>query len=229
MIEEKQSAVKLKGVGDGFMVSMDPSVPEDQLKQEIKKLFEKLKHLAINARVILDIGDSKGYDSLIANMSTYLRDTFNVGAVTTPPQKRSIPLERKRQRDLSKGWTNHRSDVLMLKGRVRSGQGIKAKKHLVIMGNVNPGAEISAGGNIIVIGRLMGQVHAGCPDNEKATVFALDFRPTQIQIGSIVAVGSNETPGGAGAEFACVNKGRIIVQNYLEAEPFGKIPWPEVI
>ncbi len=228
MIEEKEPSVKLKGVGDGFRVTMNPAVPEDQLKQEVKNLFERLKHLAINARVILDIGNAKGYESLIANMSSYLKDNFHVGIVTTPPEKRSIPVERIRQRDLSKGWTNHRSEVLMLRGRVRSGQSIKAKKHLVIMGNVNPGAEISAGGNIIVIGRLMGQIHAGCPDNEDAIVFALDFRPTQIQIGGIVAVGSDEKSV-SGAEFACIDDGRIIVQNYLETEPFGKIPWPEVI
>ncbi len=228
MTSEQQPPVKLKGVGDGFWVTLDPSVPEDKLKQEVTKLFERLKHLTINARVVLDIGDSKGYDSLLENIKNYLKTMFYVGIVTTPPEKRSVPVERIRQRDLSKGWTHHKSEVLMLRGRVRSGQKIKAKKHIVITGNVNPGAEISAGGNIIVLGRLMGQVHAGCPDNEESIVLALDFRPTQIQIGGIVATGMDENPG-AGVEFAHVDKGRIIVENYLRAEPFGKIPWPEVI
>ncbi len=228
MTIEMQPPVKLKGVGDGFWVTLDPSVSEDKLKEEVTKLFERLKHLSINARVVLDTGDAKGCEHLIANIGAFLKNTFCVGVVTTPPAKRSVPLERIRQRDLSKGWTQHRSEVLMLKGRVRSGQKIKAKKHIVIIGNVNPGAEISAGGNIIVLGRLMGQVHAGYPENEEAIVLALDFRPTQIQIGGVVAAGIDENPDEV-TEFASVDKGRIIVQNYLKAEPFKNIPWPEVI
>jgi len=228
MTIKKQPPVRLKGVGDGFWVTLDTSVPEDKLKKEVTMLFERLKHLTINARVVLDTGDAQGYGNLIANMEAYLKKTFDVGIVTTPPEKKSAPVERIRQRDLSRGWTHHRSEVLMLRGRVRSGQKIETKKHIVIIGNVNPGAEISAGGNIIVIGRLMGQVHAGCPDNEDSIVLALDFRPTQIQIGGVVAAGIDENPQ-AGAEFACVDMGRIIVHDYLKTEPFGRIPWPEVI
>ncbi len=228
MTIKMQPPVKLKGVGDGFWVTLDPSVSENKLKEDMTKLFERLKHLTINAKVVLDTGDAKGCENLIANIGAFLKNTFNVGVVTTPPAKRSVPLERIRQRDLSRGWTQHKSEVLMLRGRIRSGQKINAKKHIVIIGNINPGAEISAGGNIIVLGRLMGQVHAGYPDNEEAVVLALDFRPTQIQIGGVVAAGINENSD-AIAEFASVDKGRIIVQDYLKAEPFGKIPWPEVI
>ncbi len=228
MTIEMQPPVKLKGVGDGFWVTLDPSVSEDKLIKDVTRLFERLKHLTINARVVLDTGDARGCESLIANIGAFLKNTFYVGVVTTPPAKRSAPLERIRQRDLSKGWTQHKSEVLMLRGRVRSGQKIKAKKHIVIIGNVNPGAEISAGGNIIVMGRLMGQVHAGYPDNEESVVLALDFRPTQIQIGGVVAAGIDENSD-AVTEFASVDKGRIIVQDFLKAEPFGNIPWPEVI
>ena len=225
---EGQPPVRLKGVGDGFWVTLDTSVPEEKLKSEVTKLFERLKHLAINARVVIDTGDAKGHESLIESIGAYLKNNFYVGVVTRPPEKRSAPVERIRQRDLSRGWTHHKSDVLMLRGRVRSGQKIEAKKHIVITGNVNPGAEITAGGNIIVLGRLMGQVHAGYPDNEESIVLSLDFRPTQIQIGGVVAAGLDENPQ-AVAEFASVDKGRIIVKDYLKAEPFGKIPWPEVI
>ncbi len=228
MKTEGQPPVRLKGVGDGFWVTLDTSVPEEKLKSEVTKLFQRLKHLTINARVIIDTNGAKGYENLIANIGAYLKNTFYVGIVTTPPEKRSMPVERIRQRDLSKGWTHHKSEVLMLRGRVRSGQKIEAKRHILIMGNVNPGAEIIAGGNIIVMGRLMGQIHAGYPENEEAIILSLDFRPTQIQIGGVVAAGLDENTK-AVAEFASISNGRIIVQDYIKTEPFGKIPWPEVI
>lgn len=228
MILEDAPPVKLKGVGDGFWVTLDPSKPEELLKDEIAKLFERLKHLAINARVVIDVGDAGGADALVNSLGAFLKKRFDVGVVTRPPEKRVIPVERIRQRDLSRGWTHRRSDVLMLRGRVRSGQNIEAKKHLIITGDVNPGAQISAGGDILVMGRLLGQVHAGRPENDDAMVLALDFRPTQVMIGEHVAAGGGGKTDGR-VEFASVVNGAILVQDYLKSNPFGRIPWPEVI
>lgn len=228
MIFEDAPPVKLKGVGDGFWVTLDPSRSEELLKSELAKLFERLKHLAINARVIIDVGDDKGGDVLVNSLGAFLKNRFDVGVVSRPPEKRVVPVERIRQRDLSRGWTHHRSDVLMLRGRVRSGQKIEAKKHVIITGDVNPGAQIIAGGDILVMGRLLGQVHAGQPDNDSAMVLALDFRPTQVKIGEHVAAGLDDTTDSR-VEFASVVNGAILVQDYLKSNPFGRIPWPEVI
>jgi len=228
MIFEDSPPVKLKGVGDGFWVTLDPSKSEELLKGEISKLFERLKHLAINARVIIDTGKAEGCDDLVENLGAFLQNKFDVGIVSRPPEKRSVPVERIRQRDLTKGWTQHRSEVLMLRGRVRSGQKIETKKHIIITGDVNPGAQILAGGDIMVMGRLLGHVHAGRPDNVSAIVLALDFRPTQVQIGEHVAAGLEENKEGR-VEFASVVDGIILVQDYLKVNPFGRIPWPEVI
>lgn len=220
--------VRLKGVGDGFWITLDPSHPEENLKAEIDKVFKKLKHLAVGAGVVIDVGSAKGHEALIENLKAYLIARFDVAKVTLPPEKRSIPTERIRQRDLSKGWNQHRSDVLMLKGRVRSGQKIETRKHIVITGDVNPGSEISSGGNVIVLGRLAGKVHAGCPNNESAFIFALDFKPTQVQIGEIAAAGIDEDIS-AKPEFACVEDDGIVVKDYMKANPFRKMPWPEVV
>ena len=228
MVFEDTPPVKLKGVGDGFWVTLDPSRPEELLKGEISKLFERLKHLAINARVIIDTGNAEGCDDLVETLGAFLQTKFDVGIVSRPPERRSVPVERIRQRDLTRGWTQHRSEVLMLRGRVRSGQKIEAKRHIIITGDVNPGAQILAGGDVMVMGRLLGQVHAGRPDNDSAIVLALDFRPTQVQIGEHVAAGLGENKEGR-VEFASLVDGIIVVQDYLKANPFGRIPWPEVI
>lgn len=225
---DSTAPVKLKGVGDGFWIVLDPSVSEDVLKSEINKLFKKLKHLAVNSSVVIDVGGAKGRDDLVKQIGSYLKNTFDVAKVSQPSRKRSIPVERIRQRDLSMGWNHHRSDVLMLRGRVRSGQKIETKKHIIITGDVNPGSEISAGGDVIVLGKLSGKIHAGCPDNASAIIFALDFKPTQVKIGEIAAAGIDDEIK-AKPEFACVENNGIVVKDYLKANPFRKMPWPEAI
>lgn len=223
---DNNAPVRLKGAGGGLWISIDPSHPESVLIAEIDKLIKKLKHLAINADVILDVGDARGHNDLIISIKKYLIENFELGRITTSPQKRSIPTERIRQRDMAKGWNHHKSDVLMLKGRVRSGQKINTGRHLVIMGDVNPGAELIAKGDIIVLGRLSGKVYAGFPDNNEAMVFALGFNPSHIKIGEVPAVGSDETSH-QGPEYATVDEGGIVVKDYMKAGPFNRMPWPE--
>lgn len=225
---DSSAPVRLKGVGDGFWITLDPSFPENILKAEIDKLFKNLKHLAINASVVIDVNGAKGHDDLIDSIKSYLVNTFEVAKVSLPPEKRSIPVERIRQQDLSKGWNHHSSNVLMLRGRVRSGQKIESRKHIVITGDVNPGSEIRAGGDVIVLGKLAGKVHAGWPNNENAIIFALEFKPTQVQIGGVAAAGMDEDFS-AKPEYACVEEDGIIVKDYMKANPFRKMPWPEAI
>ncbi len=220
--------VKLKGVGDGFWITLDPSRSEETIKSEIDKLFKNLKSLVMNSSVVIDLGGAKGHDDLVKDITSHLKTTFEVAKVTTPPEKRSIPTQRIRQRDLSKGWNHHKSDVLMLRGRVRSGQKIESKRHIVITGDVNPGAEIIAGGDIIVLGKLAGKVHAGCPGNNTAIIFALDFKPTHVQIGAIAAAGLDEDFL-AKPEYACIEDDGIMVKDYMKSNPFRKMPWPETI
>ncbi len=225
---DNTAPVKLKGAGGGLWITIDPSHPEAEIIAEIDRLLKKLKHLTINADITLDTGDANGQEDLIARIKAYLETNFELGRIATSPKKRSMPTERIRQRDLSKGWNQHKSDVLMLRGRVRSGQKINARKHLVITGDVNPGAELTAGGDIIVLGTLAGKVHAGFPENEDAIIFSLAFNPNLVKIGSVTAAGSGEA-GAVGPEFACIEQGNIVVKNYMKANPFKRMPWPEVI
>jgi len=225
---DNSAPVKLKGLGDGFWITLDPDCPEDTLKAEIDKLFGNLSHLAVNSSVVIDIRDDEDHDDMVRELAAYLKENFEVAKVSTPPEKRSIPVERIRRRDLSKGWNHHTSDVLMLRGRVRSGQKIETGKHVVIAGDVNPGSEIIAGGDVIILGRLAGKVHAGSPNDENAIVFALEFKPTQVKIGKIAAAGVDEDFS-AKPEYACVENDGIIVKDYMKTNPFRKMPWPEAI
>jgi septum site-determining protein MinC len=225
---ESAAPVKLKGVGDGFWITIDPFHSQDVIIAEIDKLFKKLQHLAINASVVIDVNGAKGHDNLIASLKSYLIDKYEVASVSNPPEKRCIPTQRIRQRDLSKGWNHHKSDVLMLRGRVRSGQKIESKKHIVITGDVNPGSQIIAGGDVIVIGRLAGNVRAGFPKDKESIIFALEFKPTQVGIGEIIVAGDDKEFS-AVPEYACVENEGIVVRDYMKAKPFRTMPWPQAV
>ncbi len=228
MLIEEIPYAKLKGIGDGFRLTIDPSAPEALLKKEISELFKRLKHLSVNAKVFIDTADNDVDDEIFAKLENFLKAEFKVASVSLSQEKVTAPEDRIRQRDLARSWTNHKSDVLMLKGRVRSGQRIETRKHLVLMGDVNPGAELTAAGNIIVIGSLQGRASAGWPDDEASFLIALDFKPTQIRIGSVVASNFDGVLTGR-AIYASVQSGKVCFEDYLKLKPFKHIPWPTAI
>lgn len=217
--ENKKTTVKLKGVGDGFMVTLDPSLPESELKERLGKLFERMNRLSKGAKVKIDCGGAD-CDGLIQRLGDFLKSGFGVGEVhamgeNTGRVKQSSTGDKKKE-PVNGG-------AMLMSGRVRSGQKVTTAGHLVIMGDVNPGGEIVAGGDILVMGALLGTAIAGQGGNEKSVVIALDFRPTQIQIGGVVAAGGASSPGGK-VEFASVENGAIVVDDYVKANPFGKMP-----
>jgi septum site-determining protein MinC len=227
MTGENPPAARLKGVGDSLWVSLNPALPADQIQKELHAIFSRLNHLADNTRVVLDPGGEGDHEQLVETLGTYLKATFNVGTVSAAEKKKPRVRERTRSRELHSGWRHRRSNVLMVTGRVRSGQKVEAGKHLVLLGDVNPGGQVTAGGDIFIMGSLRGTATAGSPDDESSIILALDFRPSQIQIGGFVAAGPSAEPG-TETEFARVENGEIVVEPYLKANPFGKIPWPEI-
>ncbi|MGL4790822.1 MAG: septum site-determining protein MinC [Anaerotignaceae bacterium] len=72
------------------------------------------------------------------------------------------------------------------KGGLRSGMTMEYDGTLVIIGDINPGAQIKATGNIIVLGALKGIAHAGAKGEKSAYVFALNMNPVQLRIGDII-------------------------------------------
>lgn len=73
------------------------------------------------------------------------------------------------------------------RGTLRSGQKIEVEGSLVILGDINPGAQVVAGGNVVILGCLKGIVYAGYPSDKSAFVSALVMDPMQIQIGNCIA------------------------------------------
>ena len=78
------------------------------------------------------------------------------------------------------------SETKFHKGSLRSGQRLEFEGSIVIIGDVNAGAEVVAGENIVVVGALRGLAHAGAKGNKDAIIEAVDIEAVQIRIADIV-------------------------------------------
>lgn len=98
---------------------------------------------------------------------------------------------------------------------LRSGQKVETEHSLVVLGDVNSGAEIIAGGDVVVLGTLRGIAHAGAYDELGGgrVIFALDLRPTQLRIGSIISRDGNDGTQKV-PEIAHVDGDIIVVEPY---------------
>lgn len=123
------------------------------------------------------------------------------------------------------------ADARIIFATVRSGQKIETEHSLVVIGDVNSGAELIAGGDIIVLGTLRGVAHAGAYDESGGgrVIFALSLQPTQLRIGSVISRGMQSSDRMAsdkkqgdkkgvdlqrGAEIARADGNTVVVEAY---------------
>ena len=103
--------------------------------------------------------------------------------------------------------------ALLVKATCRSGETIRHDGAVVVLGDVNPGAEVIAEGDVVVFGQLRGFVHAGSTGDTQSTIVALNLDSPRIQIGPHVGTSSEagQKPRGAstGPMIACVRRKSI--------------------
>lgn len=231
-VEEEKPAIRIKGSGSGLLITADTTVPVENLTAELDDRLKRFNHLDENVPITLDLGEKSKHGSLFKTLSDFLKKNFGIDVVPKsgvrqqptkledlPHKAQNIPIEG--------NLNTYQANAQLLAGRVRSGQKIYTRSHLIILGDVNPGAEVSAGGDIIILGSLRGTALAGQPSNDESVIIALDFRPTQIQIASHVAAGQVSSPSNC-PEIASVEPEGIVVYSYSEANIFGRVPWPRM-
>ena len=96
-------------------------------------------------------------------------------------------LEKELQEYSEKSKETEKLPTLYIQRNIRSGQSIKSDGNLVIVGDVNPGSEIIAKGDITVWGILGGIAHAGCEGNLYTKIRALKMNAIQLRIGDVFA------------------------------------------
>ncbi|MFC1996450.1 septum site-determining protein MinC [Chloroflexota bacterium] len=201
MIESSSasSQIKIKGIREGILITLgEGEWPELELAllDHIEEQGEFLK----GAQLTLDIGNQ----ILKAAELGHLRDILSdrgvlLRAVLTHSPSTEIaaqdlglatrlskPRPDRSTRPLDTKLTG--DEAILVQRTLRSGHNINYFGHVVVVGDVNPGAEIIAGGNIVVWGHLRGTVHAGADGNINAIICALDMSPTQLRIASQISV-----------------------------------------
>ena len=98
---------------------------------------------------------------------------------------------------------------------MRSGERISSNGNLCIIGDVNPGAIVSAKKNIYVWGKLQGIAFAGKSGNKNASITSLYLNPLQLRIADVIAIGPKDKPKNCYPEIAVIDNQTIIIKPHL--------------
>ncbi|MGH2497431.1 MAG: septum site-determining protein MinC [Ktedonobacteraceae bacterium] len=239
--EERQSVqgyIAIKGTRNGLLLTLEPETPFSDLLTALSErlaeapTFFRGASLAVDTtRRALQRGERTQLEALLAyyHMSVAMQEL----PVIAPPSEAQANA-RKVSGDLAESNAAQRTeqqaqngqaapremdDTLFLRRTVRSGQAIHHASNVVVLGDVNPGAEIVAGGDIIVWGVLRGMVHAGYPDNEQALVCSLLLAPVQLRIAHLLSRPPEGYETQPRPEVATIRNGQIVVEAWVNGRP----------
>jgi septum site-determining protein MinC len=189
--------IQIKGLRDGLLVTLGEggwSVLHSSLISQIDEKPEFFK----GAKLALDVGNQELHVSEMTDLRDELSDReIILWAVLseTPTTENTAQMLGLATR-LSKvrpdtpvqvKTVSSEDSAMWVKRTVRSGVRLEYEGNVVVLGDVNPGAEVVAGGSVVVWGRLRGVVHAGAAGDADAVVCALDLSPTQLRIAAEIA------------------------------------------
>ena len=112
-------------------------------------------------------------------------------------------------------FNSKKKDDILHKGTIRSGERISSNGNLCIIGDVNPGAIVSAKKNIYVWGKLLGIAFAGKSGNKNASITSLYLNPLQLRIADVIAIGPKDKPKNCYPEIAVIDKQTIIIKPHI--------------
>lgn len=160
----------------------------------------------INKLAVIDEKDEKTGEVKSSRRSATLIQRRGVGSL-----KKQTILSK-----LSDSIAEQEEDTIFLRKTIRSGQIIEYPGNVVVLGDVNPGSYLIAGGDIIVLGRLRGVAHAGAQGSEDAVVIALQLNPSQLRIAQYIGRSpDNEIQTIQRAEKAYVKDGEVVIESIL--------------
>lgn len=231
------TGIEVKGDRDGLIITLPP---DDENEVAISALYSHLEQAGAffkGATVTLDVGER----ALSQEELEHLRDILQQWEVALVALRadnestRAVALEfgldlpfvvtpesaaEREQRRIS--VPDESVDALLVRRTLRSGQVVRHPGAVVILGDVNPGAEIVAGGDVVVWGTLRGLVHAGAMGDERAMVCAMKLAPTQLRISDRIAAAPDESEQKRlrlwkrgqkrGPEVARLHEGEIVVE-----------------
>ena len=215
--------INIKGIREGILITLG----DGSWKEVEKSLLEHLDHqgeFLRGAKLALDVGShalkAVELGSLRDNISE--RDLTLWAVISSSPLTEStaqtlglatriskpIPERSVQQVETS---LHEGEEAILVHRTLRSGYSLTYPGHVIVIGDINPGAEVIASGNVIVWGRLRGMVHAGAEGETSAMVCALDLSPTQLRIAGQIAE-LNKRRGKPQPETAQRNEDQVVTE-----------------
>lgn len=188
----------IKGTKDGILITLDEQDWSIAKKNLIKRIEEQQDFFQ-GAQLVLDVGNSVlrvkelgELRSTLAKQGVELAGVLSLSIVTKETAellglaiKPAKPKPSKKIKPLDTVLAGE--PAVLVHRTMRSGFKVAYQGHVIVLGDVNPGAEIIATGCVIIWGRLRGTVHAGAEGDDTAVVCALDLSPMQLRIASKIA------------------------------------------
>ncbi|GAB4443404.1 MAG: septum site-determining protein MinC [Anaerolineae bacterium] len=230
MARDLADHIAIKGIKDGLLVSVEPDSPWAEVIGDLAARIDEQAAFFQGARIAVNLGEravrSTGLFDLrnaLAEREVSLWAVLSENAATVEAARllgletnlsagrlQDAPPEFEELEPIDTEFTGGAG--VLVKRTLRSGSAVRHAGHVVVIGDVNPGAEIVAGGDVVVWGRLRGMVHAGANGDERAVICALDLAPTQLRIASHIAIAPAEKSRNPKPEVAFVRDGRIMAE-----------------
>ncbi len=182
----------IKGPLEVKIFAINDSISSHQLSK-FKNIFDKIKISSLRIY-------SNSRDTILAGKSLKIDSNF----VNEREIKNKLHLFNLKERE----------DILH-QGTVRSGDRISSNGNLCIIGDVNPGAIVSAKKNIYVWGKLLGVAFAGKGGDKNASISSLYLNPLQLRIADVIAIGPKDKPKNCYPEIAVIDEQTIIIKPHI--------------
>jgi septum site-determining protein MinC len=197
MLSEPQ-LLQIKGLRDGLLITLSDA-PWAAVQAALLTYIDERSEFFHGARVALNVGVHVLH---VAEAST-LRDELSErgislwaivsesGVTETTAQMLGLATRLSKPRpvaDPPPAPVGGQNSALWVARTLRSGARVEYDGNVVVLGDVNPGAEVIASGSIVVWGKLRGLVHAGANGDPNAVVCALDLSPAQLRIAGEIAL-----------------------------------------
>ena len=203
-----EDIVKLKGSKFGLQLIWDAEADFSAVEQDIRGKLESGSKFFCRGTVIhvpsQQIAEPEK-NKLIKLFRQY-------GVILRSELPKEERVQKKPVAKTSSSGKETLQEMLVVERTVRGGQEIVTPGAVLVCGNVNPGAQIIAGGSIDIRGTCRGIVHAGAYGNTKAFVIADHLMPVQIRIADLIAQAPEKMEKSDFAERASIKNGQIIIE-----------------
>ncbi|WP_054742398.1 septum site-determining protein MinC [Cellulosilyticum ruminicola] len=185
----EENLVVFKGTVDGIIVFIDPKADFEIVLQHFKAKLEESKKFFKGTKVsvrfkgrVLSEREQGKLLEILTNQESIHISFIHPFEGEIKEEKTEMLWVREQLRSFEGSMTHFHYGI------VRSGHHIEYRGNVVVLGDVNPGGLISAGGNVIILGALKGKVCAGLDEKvPHPFIVSTSMAPIQIGIRSVIA------------------------------------------